>query len=91
MDADQEVASKKERQQKDQPHVHAVGGEPPNGFQEVKDKDDDFDDDPGGEKGGLANSGAVDEEAAGYKVKGGQNYSQHHHHKCQEQNSTQDL
>ena len=75
----------------DKPQVDIVHCEHPEGLQEVDNKDDDSDDDPGGEKAGPAHSGAVDEERAGDEVERGQDHGQDYHHKGQEQDSTQDL
>lgn len=84
VDADEEVAQKQVRQHMDKPHVDTNHGKHPERLQEVEDKDNNSDDDPGGEKVGLVHSGAVDEEAAGDEVERGQHHSQYHHHKGQE-------
>ena len=68
----------------DKPHVNIVHGKHPEGLQEVEDKDNDSDDDPGGEKVGVVHSGAVDEEAAGDEIEGRQHDGQNRHHKGQE-------
>ena len=84
MDADDEVAGKQEREDMNQSQVDIVHGKHPDGLQEVEDEGDDGDYDPGGEEAGLVHPGAVDEEAAGDEVEGGQDYGQDHHHKGQE-------
>ena len=84
MDADQEVARKQQREDMDQPQVNIVHGKHPEGLQEIEDEGDDSNDDPGGDEASFAHPGAVDEEAAGDEVEGGQDHRQDHHHKGQE-------
>ena len=84
VDADEEVAGKQERQDMDESQVDIVHGEHPEGLQEVDDKDNDGDDNPGGEKASPAHPGAVNEECTGDEVEGGQDHGQDHYHKGQE-------